>query len=129
MIYRRVVLHEKESIDDGIGWPDWKLTLCLLASWTAVCLVLFQGVKSSGRFSYFLAIFPYIVLISLLIRAVTLDGAVDGILFFITPKWSKLLEPTVWYAAVTQCFFSLSVCFGSIITYSSHNGFKHNIYR
>nr|XP_012219263.1 PREDICTED: sodium-dependent nutrient amino acid transporter 1-like [Linepithema humile] len=129
LYFTRVVLHEKENIDNGIGWPDWKLTLCLLGSWTAVCIVLFQGVKSSGRFSYFLAIFPYVVLIALLIRAVTLDGATDGILYFITPKWSKLLEPTVWYAAVTQCFFSLSVCFGSIITYSSHNGFKHNIYR
>ncbi|XP_024888987.1 sodium-dependent nutrient amino acid transporter 1-like [Temnothorax curvispinosus] len=129
LYFSRVVLHEKENIDDGIGWPDWKLTLCLLGSWAAVCAVLFQGVKSSGRFSYFLAIFPYVVLISLLVRAVTLDGSMNGILYFITPKWSKLLEPTVWYAAVTQCFFSLSVCFGSIITYSSHNGFKHNIYR
>ncbi|XP_011158501.1 sodium-dependent nutrient amino acid transporter 1 [Solenopsis invicta] len=129
LYFSRVVLHEKENIDDGIGWPNWKLTLCLLGSWAAVCIVLFQGVKSSGRFSYFLAIFPYLVLISLLGRAVTLDGSIDGILYFITPKWSKLLEPTVWYAAVTQCFFSLSVCFGSIITYSSHNDFKHNIYR
>ncbi|XP_011144437.2 sodium-dependent nutrient amino acid transporter 1 isoform X1 [Harpegnathos saltator] len=129
LYFLRVVLHEKESIDDGIGLPDWKLTLCLFGSWATVCLVLSQGVKSSGRFSYFLAIFPYIVLVSLLVRAVTLDGAINGILYFITPKWSKLLEPTVWYAAVTQCFFSLSVCFGSIITYSSHNDFKHNIYR
>ncbi|XP_018371466.1 PREDICTED: sodium-dependent nutrient amino acid transporter 1-like isoform X2 [Trachymyrmex cornetzi] len=129
LYFSRVVLHEKENIDDGIGWPDWKLTLCLLGSWAAVCMVLFQGVKSSGKFSYFLAIFPYIVLLTLLVRTVTLDGSMDGILYFITPKWSKLLEPTVWYAAVTQCFFSLSVCFGSIITYSSHNSFKHNIYR
>ncbi|XP_018398178.1 PREDICTED: sodium-dependent nutrient amino acid transporter 1-like [Cyphomyrmex costatus] len=129
LYFSRVVLHEKENIDDGIGWPDWKLTLCLFGSWAAVCVVLFQGVKSSGKFSYFLAIFPYIVLLALLVRAVTLDGSMDGILYFITPKWSKLLEPTVWYAAVTQCFFSLSVCFGSIITYSSHNSFKHNIYR
>ncbi|XP_011635872.1 sodium-dependent nutrient amino acid transporter 1-like [Pogonomyrmex barbatus] len=129
LYFSRAVLHEKESIDDGIGWPNWKLTLCLLGSWATVCIVLFRGVKSSGRFSYFLAIFPYIVLIALLGRAITLDGAINGIFYFVTPKWSKLLEPTVWYAAVTQCFFSLSVCFGSIITYSSHNGFKHNIYR
>lgn len=62
-------------------------------------------------------------------RAVTLDGAATGILFFVTPEWSKLFEPSVWYAAVTQCFFSLSVCFGPILTYSSHNDFKHNLYR
>ena len=124
-----MVLQEKDSIDDGVGLPDWKLTLCLLFSWLCVILITFQGVKSSGKASYFLAIFPYIILLSLLIRAVTLEGAGTGILFFLTPKWSKLLDPNVWYAAVTQCFFSLSVCFGSIITYSSHNDFKHNVYR
>ncbi|KAK1129888.1 hypothetical protein K0M31_019591 [Melipona bicolor] len=129
LYFLKVVLQEKDSIDDGIGLPDWKLTLCLLVSWSSVVLITFQGVKSSGKFSYFLAIFPYIVLVTLLVRAMTLEGAATGILFFITPKWSKLLEPTVWYAAVTQCFFSLSVCFGSIITYSSHNDFRHNIYR
>lgn len=35
----------------------------------------------------------------------------------------------MWYAAVTQCFFSLNVGFGSIIMYSSYNGFTHNINR
>ncbi|CAK9801909.1 Sodium-dependent nutrient amino acid transporter 1 [Anthophora plagiata] len=129
LYFLKVVLQEKDSIDDGIGLPDWKLTLCLLVSWISVILITFQGVKSSGKASYFLAIFPYIILISLLVRGVTLEGAGNGILFFITPRWSKLLDPTVWYAAVTQCFFSLSVCFGAIITYSSHNDFIHNIYR
>jgi solute carrier family 6 (neurotransmitter transporter, glycine) member 5/9 len=33
------------------------------------------------------------------------------------------------YAAVTQVFFSLSVCFGNIIMYSSYNSFGHNVYR
>lgn len=35
----------------------------------------------------------------------------------------------VWYAAVTQCFYSLSVCFGNIIMYSSYNKFGHNVHR
>lgn len=35
----------------------------------------------------------------------------------------------VWYAATTQVFFSLGVCFGSIITLSSYNRFSHNISR
>jgi solute carrier family 6 (neurotransmitter transporter, glycine) member 5/9 len=35
----------------------------------------------------------------------------------------------VWYAAVTQVFFSLTICFGNIIMYSSYNRFSSNIYR
>ncbi|XP_066597904.1 sodium-dependent nutrient amino acid transporter 1-like isoform X2 [Prorops nasuta] len=96
LYFSKVVLKEKSNIDDGIGWPDWKLTLCLLGSWLAVFLVISRGVKSAGKASYFLALFPYAVILCLLIRAVTLEGAGTGILFFITPDWSKLLKPEVW---------------------------------
>lgn len=41
--------------------------------------------------------------------------------------YSFLLQ--VWYAAVNQSFFSLSVGFGSITMFSSYNSFRHNVYR
>lgn len=88
-----------------------------------------RGVKSSGKAAYFLAMFPYVIIITLLIKALTLDGAVDGIKFFITPQWKELLNPKVWYNAVTQLFFSLSVGMGTIVMFSSYNKFDHNIYR
>nr|AAM13400.1 amino acid transporter [Aedes aegypti] len=124
-----IVLKEKDSIDDGIGAPDWKLTLWLLLAWVVIFLVLVRGVKSSGKVAYFLAIFPYVVLIIILVRALTLEGAVDGVIFFIKPQWGELLNPKVWYSATTQLFFSLSVGMGSIIMFSSYNNFHHNIYR
>jgi solute carrier family 6 amino acid transporter-like protein 5/7/9/14 len=88
-------LNESDSIEDGVGAPDWRLTLCLLFSWITIFLVIVKGVKGSGKVAYFLALFPYVVMITLLIRGVTLPGAVDGILFFITPQWDKLLDPIV----------------------------------
>lgn len=68
-------------------------------------------------------------MIILLVRSVTLEGAVDGMLYFITPQWDKIFQAQVWYAAVTQVFYSLAVCFGSIIMYSSYNRFDQNIYK
>ncbi|CRK88594.1 CLUMA_CG002360, isoform A [Clunio marinus] len=59
----------------------------------------------------------------------TLDGAIDGIIYFIVPDWEKMFEAKLWYAAVTQVFYALGVCFGSIIMYSSYNRFDHNVYR
>ena len=44
---------------------------------------------------YFTATFPYVVLVILLIRGVTLPGAGAGIWYFITPKWEKLTDATV----------------------------------
>jgi solute carrier family 6 (neurotransmitter transporter, glycine) member 5/9 len=129
LIHSREVIKLKYDISDGLGFPDWQLTLWLLTAWIAVYLVIVKGVKSSGKVSYFLAIFPYVVMIILLIRAVTLEGAINGIKFFITPDFGRLLEPQTWYAAVTQLFFSLNVGMGCIIMFSSFNRFDQNVYR
>ena len=49
-----------------------------------------KGVSSSGKVAYFTALFPYVVMIALLIRGLTLPGASQGLLFFFTPQWEKL---------------------------------------
>ena len=41
-------------------------------------------------------------------QGLMLPGALEGIMFYITPQWEQLLNLKVWYAAVTQSFFSLS---------------------
>jgi solute carrier family 6 amino acid transporter-like protein 5/7/9/14 len=126
---RKEVIKEKNQIADGLGTPDWELSLWLLLAWTILYVVIIKGIQSSGKVSYFTAIFPYVILITLLIHASTLEGAVDGILYFITPNWDRLLEPSVWYRAVTQLFFSLTVGLGPISMFASYNKFRHNIYR
>lgn len=128
--FRREVLQIDESgIDNGLDAPEWRLSLCLLFSWIILFVVLAKGVQSSGKAAYFTALFPYVVLFIMLVRGATLPGAVDGVLYFIRPRWEMLLDPKVWYAAVDQSFFSLSVGFGSIIMFSSYNDFRHNVYR
>lgn len=127
--FRRGVLKEIPDISNGIGLPDPALTGCLVLCWLMIFITLRKGVSSSGKVAYFTSLFPYAVMICLLIRGLTLPGALDGIIFLFTPQWEKLYEPKVWYAAVTQSFFSLGIGFGCIITFSSYNRFHHNIYR
>ncbi|XP_043938483.1 sodium- and chloride-dependent glycine transporter 2 [Protopterus annectens] len=120
------------KISAGIEYPGevrWQLALTLLLAWVIVYASLAKGIKTSGKVVYFTATFPYVVLIILLIRGVTLPGAADGIWYFITPKWEKLNDAKVWKDAATQIFFSLSAAWGGLITLSSYNKFHNNVYR
>ena len=89
------MLRKYDDMDVGLGIPEWRLSLCLLFCWIMLFLTLAKGVASSGKVAYFTALFPYAVLLTLLIRGVTLPGAADGILFFITPQWEKITSPNV----------------------------------
>lgn len=44
---------------------------------------------------YFTATFPYVVLTILFIRGITLEGAVSGIKYYLTPQWQKILDAKV----------------------------------
>ena len=127
--FRVGVLKENSDMSHGIGYPDPALIGCLLLCWVLIFFSLWKGVKSSGKVAYFTALFPYVVILTLLVRGLTLDGAVDGIIFLFNPQWDRLYDPKVWYAAVTQSFFSLSIGFGVLPTFASFNTFRHNIYR
>jgi solute carrier family 6 amino acid transporter-like protein 5/7/9/14 len=118
----------KES-GDMLGMPDPALSLCLVSCWVLLYFSLARGVSGSGKVAYFTAIFPYMVMLLLLVRGLTLPGALKGLKFFFTPSWSRLLDPGVWYAALTQSFFSLGVGFGQVSTYSSYNRFHHDSYK
>uniref|UniRef100_H3AZL2 Transporter n=2 Tax=Latimeria chalumnae TaxID=7897 RepID=H3AZL2_LATCH len=120
------------KISAGIEYPGqirWQLAVALFLAWVIVYASLAKGIKTSGKVVYFTATFPYVVLIILLIRGITLPGAGDGIWYFITPKWEKLNDAKVWKDAATQIFFSLSAAWGGLITLSSYNKFHNNVYR
>ncbi|KAF3828443.1 hypothetical protein GH733_004897 [Mirounga leonina] len=91
--WSRYVLHIQGS--RGIGSPGeirWNLCLCLLLAWVIVFLCILKGVKSSGKVVYFTATFPYLILLMLLVRGVTLPGAWKGIQFYLTPQFHHLLS-------------------------------------
>uniref|UniRef100_A0A8C5MRM9 Transporter n=1 Tax=Leptobrachium leishanense TaxID=445787 RepID=A0A8C5MRM9_9ANUR len=127
--WEKVTLRRSSGLDET-GEIVWYLALCLLLAWIIVGVSLFKGIKSSGKVVYFTAIFPYIVLLILLVRGATLDGAFNGIDYYIgmQSNFTKLKEAEVWKDAATQIFFSLSTAWGGLIALSSYNKFNNNCY-
>lgn len=121
----REALNISDSISEG-GGLNWKMTLCLLAAWSMVCLAMIKGIQSSGKVMYFSSLFPYVVLICFLVRALLLKGSVDGIRHMFTPKLEIMLEAKVWREAATQVFFALGLGFGGVIAFSSYNKRDNN---
>uniref|UniRef100_A0A8C5QC26 Transporter n=1 Tax=Leptobrachium leishanense TaxID=445787 RepID=A0A8C5QC26_9ANUR len=127
--WEKVTLRRSSGLDET-GTVVWYLALCLLLAWIIIGAALYKGIKSSGKVVYFTAIFPYIVLLILLIRGATLEGAYDGINFYIGTQSdiSKLSNSDVWKDAATQIFFSLSTAWGGLVALSSYNKFHNNCY-
>ena len=75
---------------------------------------------------WFTALFPYFVIITLLFKAVTLEGAGQGLLLYITPDWSKLYTSECWIDSATQIFFAYSIGTGALPALGSYNKFYHN---
>lgn len=128
--YWDIVALRRSSGLDETGEVVWHLALCLLLAWLIVGVAMFKGIKSSGKVVYFTATFPYAVLLILLIRGVTLDGARHGIEYYIGTQSdiSKLHDAEVWKDAATQIFFSLSTAWGGLMALSSYNKFHNNCY-
>ncbi|XP_047585749.1 sodium-dependent dopamine transporter isoform X2 [Lutra lutra] len=121
-------LHESRGIDD-LGPPRWQLTSCLVLVIVLLYFSLWKGVKTSGKVVWVTATMPYVVLFALLLRGITLPGAIDGIRAYLSVDFRRLCESSVWIDAATQVCFSLGVGFGVLIAFSSYNKFTNNCYR
>ncbi|MGN8645293.1 sodium-dependent transporter [Gracilibacillus sp. HCP3S3_G5_1] len=100
----------------------------LLVVWALVLFFLGRGVKKGIELANRIFIPTlFIVFLIIVIRAVTLPGAFEGLDAFFKPNWSSITDGSVWVAAYGQIFFSLSIAFAIMITYSSYLPKKSDI--
>ncbi|OOF62672.1 sodium-dependent transporter [Rodentibacter sp. Ppn85] len=68
----------------------------------------------------------FIFLIGMVIRNITLPGAMEGVTFYLKPDFSKI-TPQLFIFVLGQVFFALSLGFGVLITLSSYLDKEENL--
>ena len=105
--------------NDVIGTP-WialiGLALFTLVNVVVIALGVQNGIEKANKFMMPLLFIMFIVLV---IRALTLDGAMAGIEFFLKPDFTQITTKSFLYA-LGQSFFALAVGFSCLVTYSSY---------
>ena len=117
-------LHQYLQVSESYGLalsfvPSVLVPLVLV--WAAAIAVLAFGVQNGiARLSMVFMPLLFLLFGVLVVFALFLPGAGLGLDALFTPDWSELTTSSIWIAAYGQIFFSLSVGFGIMITYSSY---------
>ncbi len=104
------------------------ILITILISWLINFLASYAGVhKGLERANKFFMPVLILMVLVIVVRALTLPGAMDGLQILFQPNFENVLKPATWIAAYGQIFFSLSIAFAIMITYSSYLPKKSDI--
>ncbi|CAB04975.2 Transporter [Caenorhabditis elegans] len=129
-------------VKPSTGFTDFNsINVPMLAAvavcWVIAIISLIRGMKAIGKLSYYTVLLPYAIIIALMIRGLTLEGASTGLHFLFWGKpneyghydFAGLYDPDVWIAALMQMCFSLSIGQGGLMNIGSYNKKTYNWYR
>ena len=104
----------------AVGSIRWNIFWPLVVAWLVMYLCIFRGVRLVGKIVWLTVPLPWLMLLILTVRGLTLPGSIKGLAFYLNPVWSELAKATTWRYAFGQAFFSLSLAFGGVmVTYAS----------
>ncbi|XP_056141700.1 solute carrier family 6 member 19b [Lampris incognitus] len=122
--YRQTLNTTPDIQDDG--GLQWWILLCHICAWAVLYVCYIRGIETSGKAVYVTSTLPYVVLTIFLIRGLTLKGSINGLKFLFTPDLAELANPSTWLDAGAQVFYSFSLAFGGLISFSSYNSVHNN---
>ena len=105
----------------------WLPLICHTGFLLATTIIVVVGIKDGiEKFSKVMMPILFFIVIAIAIYSLTLPGASKGVDYLFNPDFSKI-DAKACAAALGQAFFSLSLGFGTIMTYASYVDKKENI--
>ena len=98
---------------DSIFWHF----LAVLISVGVISLGVIKGIEKINKIVMPLM---FLIFLILMIRSVTLPGAMEGIKYLLIPKWELLLNPMTWVMALGQAFFTVGLSGSALLVYGSY---------
>ena len=98
----------------------WWPLLGVLALWGTNLLILWRGTQTIEWAVRIALPLMWLFMIVLIIRGVTLDGGLSGVMYLFTPDFEGIMQPEVWKGAFSQIFFTLSLGLGTMTAYASY---------
>ena len=102
-----------------LGAPVLPLLGFLALTWVVLFFIMFKGAKVIGKVAVWTVTIPWALLLVLLIRGLTLPGAIDGLNYYLSPDLAALGNVDVWFAAFSQIAFTLSLGMAGMFAYGS----------
>lgn len=109
----------ESAFNEFIQSPPAMVGCHLLFMALTVSIVIGGVIKGIERWNKILLPILFVILLVLIIKANTMEGSYQGLVFYLKPDFSKINVKVV-IEALGQCFFSLSLGMGAMITYGSY---------
>lgn len=111
---------------DFVSSP-WMPLICHTIFLAATAVVVMVGIKDGiEKFSKVMMPMLFVIVLAIAVYSVTLPGADKGLKYLFQPDFSKI-DGQACASALGQAFFSLSLGFGTIMTYASYVSKEENI--
>lgn len=118
------------------GFTDMLGDFPVMAFWTVLLCILGFGVCQFGiqngieRVSKVMMTLLLLIMLVLAVHSVFLDGAAEGIRFYLVPDFNRMVEMgigNVIFGAMSQAFFTLSIGIGAMLIFGSYIGREHRL--
>ena len=118
---------DKTKLFTDLATSVWTPLIAHTAFLLLTALIVIVGIKRGiEKFSKLMMPLPFVIVLLIAVYGLTLPGAQKGVSYLFNPDFSKIDGKAI-AAALGQAFFSLSLGFGTIMTYASYISKKENI--